>query len=425
MRPASFIFVVAAAGLLGGGCAAAPAGPVSSAAATAVAPSPTAAASRDPWAGDLSLLDEQVRALHPDPFAINPESAWVAKLAELHKTLPGATPDQRIVQFASLVGLLDTHSGLSGPFHLYNLLPYRFADGWSVIQDDEDFSLVGTRLVSIGGHPIVDIEAAMRPLVPADNESGKLDGLQVPMITVEFLHGLGLIDDPAKPTFVFERPDGTQVTADPNSIAIDNWQEQYHGGLQGNAPEAVKRRAEPAWGRLDTATKTFVFSYNDYTEGDLTPVIASMDAALAKGIADRVILDMRYIRGGNGDLAGPLIDALAGDKRINRPGGLIVLTGRENVSAGTAVAGTLDRGTKATLIGEMTPARADNFRCDCSDIFLPDSRLTVTVPTQFLRNGDPRPAVEPDIPFALTAADFFAGKDPALDLALRSRPPAP
>ncbi len=425
MRPASFIFVVAAAGLLGGGCAAAPAEPVSSAAATAVAPSPTAAASRDPWAGDLSLLDEQVRAIHPDPFAINPESAWVAKLAELHKTLPGATPDQRIVQFASLVGLLDTHSGLSGPFHLYNLLPYRFADGWSVIQDDEDISLVGTRLVSIGGHPIVDIEAAMRPLVPADNESGKLDGLQVPMITVEFLHGLGLIDDPAKPTFVFERPDGTQVTADPNSIAIENWQEQYHGGLQGNAPEAVKRRAEPAWGRLDTATKTFVFSYNDYTEGDLTPVIASMDAALAKGIADRVILDMRYIRGGNGDLAGPLIDALAGDKRINRPGGLIVLTGRENVSAGTVVAGALDRGTKATLIGEMTPARADNFLCDCSDIFLPDSRLTVTVPTQFLRNGDPRPAVEPDIPFALTAADFFAGKDPALDLALRSRPPAP
>ena len=148
-----------------------------------------------------------------------------------------------------------------------------------------------------------------------------------------------------------------------------------------------------------------------------------MKKALDHGSATRVILDMRYIRGGNGGLAQPLIEALAGDKRINRPGGLTVLIGRENVSAGTVVAAALDTQTKAVLIGEMTPARADNFLCDCADTVLQNSLLTLTVPLYRAGTGDPRMAIEPDIPFALTAADFFAGKDPALELALSAKVP--
>jgi C-terminal processing protease CtpA/Prc len=120
-----------------------------------------------------------------------------------------------------------------------------------------------------------------------------------------------------------------------------------------------------------------------------------------------------------------LIDAVVGDPRVNRQGGLTVLIGRENVSAGTIVAAALDTKTKAVLIGEMTPARADNFLCECVDIVLPASGLTVTVPTERAGTGDPRPAVEPDIPYALKAADFFAGKDPALELALKNGSNAP
>ena len=47
------------------------------------------------------------------------------------------------------------------------------------------------------------------------------------------------------------------------------------------------------------------------------------------------------------------------------------------------------------------------------------------IPTDFLANGDTRDAVMPDIPLDLTAADFFAGKDPALELALSGAQPSP
>jgi hypothetical protein len=389
------------------------------AAASPPAASPPAASPVDPWVRDLKKLDLGVRIFHPDPFAINPESAWVAKLAELQRTLPTATPDQQITQLASLVGLLDTHSWFTAPFHAYDVLVYPFSDGWFVVRA-RDKSLVGSRLVSIAATPVAQVEAAMRPLVPADNESGELDGLQYPMVSVEYLHGLGIVGDPAKPGYLFEHPDGTQTTVDLTSSEEPTWEQDLGiiGDLMGDAPEAVARRGEAAWGRIDAPSRTFLFSFNDYQEGTLDQPIAAMRAALDAGSVDRVVLDMRYLRGGNGSLAGPLIDALRDDPRINKPGGLTVMIGRENVSAGTIVAGAMDRDTQAVLVGEQTPARADNFLCDCHDIVLPNSGFTVTVPTVFLHNGDTRDSVAPDVPMSLSAADFFAGKDPVLDAVL-------
>ena len=379
---------------------------------------PSPAASGTSWAADLALVDAQVRANHPNPFANNPESAWVAKLAELGRTLPAATPDEQTVQLAGLTGLLDTHSCLCGPAHLYPVWMYRFPEGWFVVRATDE-SLVGSRLTAIGATPVAAIETALRPLVPSDNESGELTGIQDVLSTMEFLHGLGFVHDPDKPAFSFEKADGSSVTVDLAPEDTDSaWVGGLIGYLVGDADDAVKRRGEAVWTRLDKPTKTFVLSYNDYTENDLGPAIEAMTHSLDDGSAVRVVVDMRYIRGGNGGLALPLIQALENDKRINRVGGLTVLIGRENASAGTVVAGALDRETKAVLIGEPTPARADNFLCSCMDIKLSNTEWVVSIPTEYLANGDKRDAVVPDVPIALSAADYFAGRDPALGLAL-------
>ena len=425
-RVPSIAFAIA---FLVGGCAtsqpATPPASITPAPAPAEA-SPSAAAARDPWAEDLAKLDANVRLIHPNPFAINPEATWVAKLAELRRTLPLATPDEQIVGMASLVGLLDTHSWFTAPFHAYDFMAYPFADGWFVVRA-KDPALVGSQLLSVGGTPVARVEAALRPLVPADNESGELDGLQYPMSSVEYLHGLGIVDDPARPGYVFERPDGSQVTLDLASTDLATWEQELGiiGDLMGDAPEAVARRGEAVWTRLDKPTRTFLFSYNDYAENGLPEAIAAMNAALDDGSATRVVLDMRYLRGGNGGLADPLIDALSSDKRINRAGGLTVMIGRENVSAGTVVAAALDARTEAIFVGEQTPARADNFLCSCGDIKLPNSGFTVTVPTVTNHTGDTRSSIAPDVPMALTAADFFAGKDPVLAAVLSGDLPSP
>ena len=113
--------------------------------------------------------------------------------------------------------------------------------------------------------------------------------------------------------------------------------------------------------------------------------------------------------------------------RINRDGGLTVLIGRENVSAGTVIVRMLEAETRALLVGEPTPARPDGFLCECIDVNLPNSRFVVTLPTFSFHTGDKRPEIAPAMPMALAAADFFAGRDPVLDGALHGLvpPPAP
>jgi hypothetical protein len=270
---------------------------------------------------------------------------------------------------------------------------------------------------------IAEVEARLRPLVPGDNESGKLDALEGLMSYLEYLHGAGIVADVGKPGYVFQHADGTTVTVDLAAVETPAWEHELNivGDLLGDAPEAVARRTEPVWTRLYADKKTFLVSYNDYTDNDLAPAIAAMKQAFDTGAATRVVLDMRYLRGGNGSLADPLIEALMHDGRINRPGGLLVIIGRENVSAGTVVASTLDVATDALFIGEQTPARADNFLCPCSEIKLRHSGFVVSVPTYTRNTGDRRLSIEPNFPAPLDSATFFSGKDPVLDDALNDR----
>ncbi len=421
---------------IGGGCSAAPAGSTAGAAApssegspattpaptatrsTVPSPSPIPSPAGDPWELDLAQLDAAVRTEHVAPFVIHTEAEWSARLVDVRERIAGAAPNEQLVLIASLVGLLDTHSALvAGPreFQYYPMVLYGFADGWFVVLAT-DRQLVGSRVVSIGGVAMDDVIARLTPLVAHDNESGLLEGLEWLVTSPEYLHGAGIIADPEHAGYVLEQPDGTTVTVDPVAVPQSAWERDLAtiGWLMGAQPEAVARRGERIWTRLDTQHRVFLVSVNDY--GDMRAETAAMTASLDDGSANRVVLDMRYLRGGDGNIA--IVDAMVKDPRIVNVGGLTVLIGRENISAGTAVANRLATMTKANLVGEPTPARADNFLCPCVDVRLANSGYVITLPTATGRNGDPRPAVEPDVRMVLSAKDFFAGRDPVLEAAL-------
>jgi hypothetical protein len=130
------------------------------------------------------------------------------------------------------------------------------------------------------------------------------------------------------------------------------------------------------------------------------------------------VVDLRYLRGGDPTPLWPLVDALK-DPRVNSQAKFKVLIGRENESAATVLVYTIDTTTDATLIGEATPARADPFLCPCEDVNLPTTGYVFSVPQARAGNGDPRPAIAPDQAVAIRAKDFFAGRDVALNLALK------
>ena len=154
-------------------------------------------------------------------------------------------------------------------------------------------------------------------------------------------------------------------------------------------------------------------------EAALRPLVPSDNESGELDALEGPMLYVEYLHGGDGSGSDQLIRAFADDPRVDRPGGLTVLIGRENVSAGTVVARGLDTKTQAEFVGEPTPARADNFLCSCADIELRNSGFVVTVPTDSFCTGDKRTAIAPDVPMTLASADFFAGRDPVLAAALR------
>ncbi len=382
-------------------------------------PESTSSAEADIGLGDLDQIDAIVRERHLDPFSVVSEAAWSARLAAVKASFPTADPDERIVGMASLAGLLDTHTQFWSPDQvMYEVLLYRFSDGVFVVAA-RDPAMIGWRLDAISSTPVADVEALMQPLIPADNESAYLNAVYLTAY-VDYLHGLGIVADPAKPGFVFSKPDGAHVTVDLGIADADDFFESQHamGSLAGDANEAVRRRSEPIWWRVDEATGSFLLSLNEHSSAGRIEAVAAMTEALDTGAADHVVVDMRNLRGGDGSQLLPVVDALESDTRINTPGGLTVLIGRENESAATVIASKIEARTAARFLGEMTPARADNFLCPCEEDPLPGSGYVFSVPSSRSGNGDDRMAIEPDVVITLSSIEYFSGRDPALDLAL-------
>ena len=113
--------------------------------------------------------------------------------------------------------------------------------------------------------------------------------------------------------------------------------------------------------------------------------------------------------------------AIAATMPINVPLALwIIYSG--GGTAGSERDGVMHRvdiinGTLAKGFGVMGGYIAASRRC-CDAIRSAASGFIFSVPTTRSGNGDPRMAIEPDIPVALISSDYFAGRDPALEAAL-------
>lgn len=364
-----------------------------------------------------------VRTAYPDPWAVVPEPVWNAEVEAVARAYPSAGQDERGMLLGRLMGLLDTHTQFfKEPEEMYDVWIYRFSDG-SYVVAARDEALVGARLVSIAATPIAKVERALARTIPADNRSAVLNGAYLTAY-VDHLHGLGIVRDVSHPAFELELPGGTRRTVDlgtsPAGEFLTDLGLTTGGAAEGDFTEAVRRRAEPLWWRTDRSSRTFLLSVNGYV--DTTAATKALDAALDSGRADRVVVDLRYLRGGDWVPLRPLVDRLRADRRVNDPAKLSVLIGRENESAATVVAYWFDTDTKATLIGEPTPARADPFTFEAKrEVTLPDTGYLFAMPTTRFGNGDKRRAVMPDVRLSPRSTDFFGGRDVTLDFALHGR----
>jgi hypothetical protein len=325
------------------------------------------------------------------------------------------------MRLVALLGPRDGHSAVfpldpahARTLHAYPLELYWFPDGLYVV-DAVDRSLIGARLAAVEGVPVDDVVARVRPLVPRDNESTVRMRLPTYVVSEEALAGVGIGGGAAR----FELADGRVATLEPLTTAAFvsrfgfEWQVSRPSGTQ---PLWLQRHDVEQWLRTIDRGRAVYLGYHHATSS--TYDTARRLTRLARQPAvRRVIVDVRLNGGGDNTSYGSLVGALA-QPAIGRKA--VVLTGRVTFSAAGNFVAELEDRTRARLVGEPTGG-APNQWGDATVLELPLSGLGVRVASRYVqvtRAGDRRATIAPDDRVDLTAADFFAGRDPVLARAL-------
>lgn len=374
---------------------------------------------------EIRNLVTELEQRHPNPYHAVSREDFHRAAEDLAARAPRLTRSEQVVGVMRLMAMLGERDGHSGVHPLspiggqrlsaYPLRLYRFPEGLYVVQA-EDRTLIGARIAAIGGIPVEEVEARVRPLITRDNEWTVLDRLPSFVVVAEVLSGLHVT-----PTFTFELPHGGRrdVTFEPISVP-------EHVALFGGWWEATTRPGrQPLYLRLrniqygltkiDRGRALYV-AYNSTTDPGLVP--RKLIRMSRSRRVRRVIVDIRLNGGGNNTTYWGLIQALR-NRRINRPNRLRVLIGRRTFSAAGNFASDVDRRTRARFFGEPTGGAPSQWG-DSAPIPLPSLGLVPFTAVEYVGDADEtRTATVPDVAVTLSAPDFFAGRDPVLAAALR------
>ncbi len=385
------------------------------------------------WREDLQFLWDKIQH-HPDPFRTTAQATFEQMVSDLDTNIPTMTDEQIIVEMLKIVAALrDGHSSMwfqqdDYPFQYYPLHFYPFSDGVYVIEASPEYAdLVGARLIQINGIETADVTEKLIPLEPRDNDSSGLVTLPMMLSLSDVLMGVGVIDDPAQPDYVLERADGEQITLNPPLISLSEYHDiiPVHWRLpQQDAPLSLSRVDEPFWWTTLDDDQVIYVQYNQVITRSDDLTISKLRQALETELADkpitRFILDIRYNGGGDINTAAPLRSFFSNQPIFQRPGGLIVLIGRNTFSAATVFSLWLEKDVNPVFIGEPTGGQPHMFE-NAREFDLPNSRLHFQIATQARRDvdaSDTRQTIAPKVGMVLSSADYFAGNDPVLDAAL-------
>jgi hypothetical protein len=386
----------------------------------------TAGAAPVPGASaDVSHLVAEVTRLHPSPFHDVDEQGWRAAAASLVTRADGLRRDELVVEVMRLIASLGEREGHSGLFpgtspgmRFYPLQLYDFSDGLFVIAGPPE--TVGRKVVAVEGLPIADVVARVRPLVSRDNDWSARNLLPWYLVTADVLSGLGIAGETAA-TFTLQGPQGrTDVT-----LAAGTQEPQHPWTLAAppgvRAPLFVRKlHLQRAITVLDRGRVVYV-TYNG-VGGDTQWFADQIRKRLRAKAFRRLIVDARMNGGGNNQKNAPIV-ALLRSKAARRWFPPVVITGRATFSAGKDFVVDAEAFGGARLVGEPSGGALKQWG-DAVPVQLERSGLVVFVATSFVsagRRDDLRRVQEPHVPVQVSSADWFAGRDPVLEAALRVR----
>jgi dienelactone hydrolase len=244
------------------------------------------------------------------------------------------------------------------------------------------------------------------------------------------LHGLRLVPDLGPVTFTFERG-GNRFAASLTPLTVPEYGRGIGDlahpllprGITAAIPAYVARRNQQIWTTTHAGKRVFYIGYNETLVS--TAVVARRTSKAVKAKRLRaVIVDLRLNGGGDNHTYGDLLDAL---RRASKTERIVVLISRVTFSAAENFATDLERVAHPIFVGERSGG-SPNLYGDTANTLLPVSGVELRVAEIYWQKStadDPRIAIDPQVPVALSSESFFAGRDPVLSAAVGAALGAP
>jgi hypothetical protein len=391
------------------------------------------------WRFDLDLLVREATRTHYAPYGKTPRPVFEAEVRKLREGIPRLTDNQITVGFMKLLCLLgDGHTGIRSPEGRPGsggwvpLQFYAFAEGLFITRTDARHAdLVGARVLRVGTHTPEEVLRALDPVVRQDNSMGLLWMGPVYMQRPLVLNGLGLIPDGKSLPLTVRDARGKEREVRLAADADDPGPMHFPApaDAKGPVPLYLRHPERPYWFEYLRDEKVVYCQYNQVFDEGQKETIAAFCKRLFAFIdghdVDKLVLDLRWNGGGNNFLNQPLIHGLIRCDKVNRPGRLFVVVGRNTFSAAVCCVGHIDRNTEAVFVGEPTGS-SPNFIGESAVFFtLPYSKLRASVSDLYWQNTvamDYRTWIAPQIYTPPTFAAFRANRDPAMEAILAHRP---
>jgi hypothetical protein len=400
------------------------------------------------WREDLRYMAREMELRHKDLFHAMTREQFEGAVRKLDGRIPALARHQIVVELMRIVALVgDGHSNVSPTrdpkigFHTLPVKLYLFKDGMFVrAAAREHAELLGARVVKIGDLSVEEAVARAREIVGRDNEMDVKFYAPLLLGMPEVLHALGLSSGPDAASFTFEKAGRRQtVTLKPSGpvellpadtdlswMPKEGWVDLRDGAA---APLWLKDPKNNFWFEQLPNTKVVyaqINQVNDRPDETLADFSKRLLSFVEANDVERLVLDLRLNRGGNGGLLRPLVVGLIKSK-VNRRGRLFVLMGRSTWSAAQFLLNRLEEYTDVTFVGEPSGSKGNAYG-DSRRITLPNSGVTARVSVYYWQDWSPwdaRPWTAPHVTAELASEDYRTGQDPALKAALAYVPRKP
>jgi tetratricopeptide (TPR) repeat protein len=387
------------------------------------------------WRADLSYLVSEIQRLSPDHRDKPLPASTRALVDSLDTDIPTLSDQQIFTRLSEVVGSLhQNHTMFWGapppdapgakarvetsylPVQLY-----AFPDGIYVVgANAPQAGLIGSRVEAVGGTPIAEVMKHIEATVSYGSAAELAWTAPRRLSTVQLLQGLGYAKA-GQPVELSLTKAGHRQKA--QLMPVDQPTGHKLGPPPGvTAPSYLSRNDDPQWFQPLADKRGLYVQFSQVMDGkdeSLADFSRTLRTALDNPLIDSVIVDMRLNNGGNSFLYPELVRTLVAFS--TRPGKQVyVLIGRGVYSAAGNFATDLERFANPIFVGEPT-GNMGNQEGDEGSVTLPYSGLTATIAAvkwQLSHPWDARRTIVPQLPVALTAADYFAGRDPVLDTAL-------